>query len=135
MLFFAHNYKIRRDRNELKDLALRFLPYPDTSKTYTPLNSKYNQTSTDNYYNPVFSYKYTGYWSDIYRFGIVFIYSDNTLSEVYNTRGGCNINDNSEYTDIKFEENGTRIYITHDESNYSITNGNNSQNKSKANVD
>ncbi|WP_442911561.1 hypothetical protein [Lachnospira sp.] len=47
---------------------------------------------TGEYYNTNNIYHYTGYWNDeIYRFGIVFIFNDNTLSPVFNIRGATEV--------------------------------------------
>jgi hypothetical protein len=86
MLFFAHNYREKSHHDDLRDIALRFIPKAVTEE-YTPLESDYSGNFTNTYYNSLFTYNKTGYWSDIYRFGMVFIYSDNTLSDVYNVRG------------------------------------------------
>jgi hypothetical protein len=43
-------------------------------------------------------YKYTGYWnSEIYRFGIVFILKDDSLSPVFNVRGCNNLKDDTTF--------------------------------------
>lgn len=123
MLFFAHNYKIKKHHKELKDLALRFLPYLDKSLIYTSLNPEYKDNITNTYYNPQFTYKYTGYWSDIYRLGIVFMYSDYTLSDVYNVRGCEELQDilNTEHNfqDIPIkDDNGIRRYIKYNEETF-----------------
>ena len=126
MLFFGHNYKIKQNYTELKDLALRFLPYVDNSAIYKPFNASYELNSTNiqnTYYNPVFIYNKTGYWSDIYRFGIVFIYNDLTLSDVYNVRGGWieKINEIPTYTRIDVtDEDGIRKFISYNKADYLI---------------
>lgn len=45
------------------------------------------------YYNPISIYYYLGYWpEELYRFGIVYIFKDDSLSPVYNLRG-CKFSD------------------------------------------
>ena len=49
-------------------------------------------TNSYEYYNTKNIYYNVGYWdNEIYRLGVVYIMSDNSLSEVFNVRGGNNI--------------------------------------------
>ena len=56
------------------------------------ITGNYNLLSTQGsrkgcYYNTLNTYYNTGYWPDEYRFGIVFIYDNNLLSQVFNVQG------------------------------------------------
>lgn len=88
MLFLANVDKPEIPYNDLADCALRFLPYK-VLDDYTPnIDTEYKGSATNNYYDPNFIYSKVGYWDDeIYRGGIVFIQSDNTLTPVFNVRG------------------------------------------------
>ena len=116
-LFFGNfiqdiqNYKI------FQDLALRMLPYAIYEKTEL-MTIHYNAIN-DNfmYYDPNNIYYRLGYWDEeIYRFGIVFIQNDYSLSPVFNIRG---INKlpifeqiNDVYTSFNmYNENGELDYI------------------------
>mgnify|MGYP006986343093 FL=1 len=76
------------------------------------------------YYNTKNIYYNVGYWdNEIYRLGVVYIMSDNSLSEVFNIRGGNNIKNINDYTTDNpeinpvtlYDDNGNRQYITIDE--------------------
>jgi hypothetical protein len=57
------------------------------------------------YYNTKNIYYNVGYWdNEIYRLGVVYIMSDNSLSEVFNVRGGNNIYDINSYTTVSNSE-------------------------------
>lgn len=130
MLFLGNVDRPKLEYEDLADCALRFLPYIDTSKEYniSQIKSDYSGDVSNTYYDSNFIYNFVGYHSDeIYRFGIVFILSDNTLSEVYNVRGAFNIgSDYNSYTKVDFYEPGTteRKFINFDEQYYSIINEN-----------
>ncbi len=132
-LFLGHNYKIPQNYREFRDIALRFLPIADCGSTYEPLSSNYSGSLQNTYYNPMFSYKKTGYWDDFYRFGIVFIQSDGTYSDVYDVRGCSNLTDNTEFSHIRFQdENDNRNYIAWDETSYSIISDSQVQSKTQS---
>ena len=128
MLFLANVHKPDIPYTELQDISLRFLPSVDNKKydITSKIDKNYNISDGENYYNSQFIYNYTGYWPDeIYRFGVVYILSDNTLSPVFNIRGGV-IHNTDTYTDtwsdIRFyEKDGARNYISYDEQTYLIT--------------
>jgi hypothetical protein len=75
------------------------------------------------YYNVENIYNYTSYWDEeIYRFGVVYILNNYTLSPVFNVRGKSNVgldaNDSTKlenyYTDPHaplYDTNGNRIFI------------------------
>ena len=61
--------------------------------------------------------------NELYRLGIVYILPDNSLSPVFNIRGGYQIGSESEtnYTEIDtFDPEKNRIYINISEDNYQI---------------
>lgn len=126
MLFLGNVDRPKLEYEDMADCALRFLPCVDTSKVYnvSQIKSDYTGETTNTYYDPNFIYNSVGYHNDeIYRFGIVFILSDNTLSEVYNVRGVQDIpEDYKEYTHVDFFEKDTkeRKYINFDEQYYNI---------------
>jgi len=88
MLFFGNIVKNSDNYKELQDCALRIVPeiYP---KTIDNFDNEYYGGGSGGYYNPKNIYDTTGYFNnEYYRFGVVFIYKNGTLSNVYNTLGG-----------------------------------------------
>ena len=88
MLFFGNIVKNSDNYQELSDCALRIVP----EVLPTTFNSlKWDYTSSDGqyaYYNTTNIYNNVGYFDqEYYRFGVVFIYQNGTLSNVYNTLG------------------------------------------------
>lgn len=73
------------------------------------LNYKYNENFIDvgyEYYNANNIYYKLGYWDEeIYRFGIVYILNNYTLSPVFNTRGRKLIGNSETFTDFKLTDN------------------------------
>lgn len=64
------------------------------------------------YYNPWNIYYRLGYWpGEIYRFSVVFIMKDYSLSPAFDTRGVNNLSVENNFTDIPLYENGARNYI------------------------
>lgn len=125
MLFLGNITKPNIPYEELADLSLRFLPYRNTKDYNAQLTPSYMiQGSNDGYYDPKFIYEFTGYWNnELYRLGIVYILPDNSLSPVFNIRGGYQIGSESEtnYTEIDtFDPEKNRIYINISEDNYQI---------------
>lgn len=128
ILFLANVDRPRIPYEDLKDCALRFLPYVDTKSTYPveQIGEDYSGNISGTYYDASYIYKKVGYHCDeIYRLGIVFILSDNTLSEVFNVRGTADLSNNVDgYSEIAFykESNGERVrnYINFDEQYYNI---------------
>lgn len=101
-LFLGNIKKSEINTKALKNLALHFYPYVvkqsigTVDKDYK-LSSGKNGTYRGEYYNTNNIYHYTGYWNDeIYRFGIVFIMKDGSLSPVFNIRGRCNVSTEDE---------------------------------------
>lgn len=130
MLFLANVHKTDIPYLELQDISLRFVPFVNL-KSYDitqKIDKDYNPVDTQNYYNPQFIYNYTGYWpGEIYRYGIVYILADNTLSPVFNIRGGRIDSSKQEWANIDFytweEGKKKRNYISFDEQDYSISGG------------
>lgn len=84
MLFFGNIHKNIDDYKELSDCALRIVP----TLSEKDFNIDIPQYKDSKYYNSKCVYNYTGYMNnEYYRFGVVFIYDNGTLSNVYNTLG------------------------------------------------
>ena len=87
MLFFGNIVKNTDNYTELQDCALRIIPKV-YEKDFEKLNNDYESNQTYCYYNSINIYNQVGYFDqEFYRFGIVFIYKNGTLSNVYNTLG------------------------------------------------
>lgn len=136
MLFLGNITTPKIEYKELQDLSLRFRPtltsteYNVSSKvdaSYLP-----QQDYDNSYYNSKFIYEKTGYWrNEIYRFGIVYILSDNSLSPVFNTRGmklGISGSDYSEF-DV-YDNDGERQYIAYNEETFLVIKDNKENNPS-----
>lgn len=83
-----------RDYNKLQQIAWRIIPrvIEPTRKigslTYYYTNYSSLEDNKGGYYNPKNVYNSVGYWpEEIYRFGVVFIFSDNSTSHVFNIQG------------------------------------------------
>lgn len=90
MLFLGNVTKNNEEHDLLSKLALYIIPQLDCSKTCNVdlLSSTYNGSIKNTYYDPNFIYNSVGYWEDeLYRFGVVFIRANSTLTPVYNIRG------------------------------------------------
>lgn len=130
-LFLGNIAKPDIPYKDLTDISLRMLPIlnsVDSKNTIGQVDYNYVDDSSlinsYEYYNTKNIYYNVGYWdNEIYRLGVVYIMSDNSLSEVFNIRGGNNIKnindyttDNSEINPVKlYDNNGNRQYITIDE--------------------
>ena len=118
MLFFGNIVKNTDNYKELTDCALRIFPKVEL-QTLEDINSNYNPTNNSyGYYETINIYNKTGYFpEEYYRFGVVFIYSNGTLSNVYNTFGyECN-NKDATYPEKLYTltgANGERQYINYD---------------------
>ena len=113
MLFMGNVKKEEIPYKELADLSLRFWPSLEQEDSIGFVNENYKDTSGKyEYYNVNNLYYRLGYWNDeIYRFGIVYIMKDYSLSPVFNVRGRELIRLNDSCT-IEPIYNGTaRIYI------------------------
>mgnify|MGYP006378207019 FL=1 len=123
----------------MTDISLRMLPIlnsVDSKNTIGQVEYNYVDDSSlinsYEYYNTKNIYYNVGYWdNEIYRLGVVYIMSDNSLSEVFNIRGGNNIKNITDYTinnpeinpEILYNDNGDRQYITIDEDTNCIHGG------------
>lgn len=120
MLFFGNVTNQIIDYKEFADLSLRFMAKPDTTKIYFPVPHDYNNTIEGTYSDPKFIYNYTGYQNhEIYRFGIVYLMSNGTLSPVFNIRGMFFTDESQTYSNFNvyntIDEVTTRNYITYNE--------------------
>lgn len=89
MLFLGNVANPEIEYKELTDLSLHFLAELNTSNNIGRVDKDYTDSSGRyEYYNVMNIYNKLGYWNDeIYRFGIVYILNDFTLSPVFNIRG------------------------------------------------
>ena len=89
MLFFGNIVKNSDNYKELTDCALRIVPEIIANTNFKTVNNKYEAIDGNlGYYNSINMYNNVGYFDqEYYRFGIVFIYQNGTLSNVYNTLG------------------------------------------------
>jgi hypothetical protein len=90
MLFFGNIVKNSDNYKELQDCALRIIPTieEDTTVSKIRMDIDYNNNSNFGYYSSFNVYNSVGYFNnEYYRFGVVFIYENGTLSNVYNTVG------------------------------------------------
>ena len=128
MLFFGNIVKNTDNYKELQDCALRIIP-------------KYHETDIEEekYYKSSEIYNSVGYFNnEYYRFGVVFIYQNGTLSNVYNTLGYDLQYDvslqNNELYKLDNDDNPsylTRNYIKIDDEGFIINNENIFNNSSK----
>jgi hypothetical protein len=92
----ANIHKSRVEYDKLTKLSLCFCPYK-SEEEYPLIDNgidvDYNiSASVDGYYDSEFIYDKTGYWpGDLYRFGVVYILKDGSLSPVFNIRGATNV--------------------------------------------
>lgn len=137
MLFLGNSCKPDMMYKDLSDISLRLLPYliesdserfiGKTSYNYSDLS---DQSYSHEYYNTLNIYNKVGYWNEeIYRFGVVYIMKDGSLSPVYNIRGKNGIPKFEELqsaylqSDLwKYENNKkVRNYIPIDESTFDVS--------------
>lgn len=137
MLFLGNSCKPDMMYKDLSDISLRLLPYliesdserfiGKTSYDYSDLS---DQSYNHEYYNTLNIYNKVGYWNEeIYRFGVVYIMKDGSLSPVYNIRGKNGIPKFEELqsaylqSDLwKYENNEkVRNYIPIDESTFDVS--------------
>lgn len=119
-IFLGNLQKTYINYSELTDLSLRIVP------TLKITSSGYSDEGSMLYADTQKIYNNVGYWGrEIYRFGIVYIYSNNTLSPVFNILGnkytGEDINSYSSYKELYpiFTGENNRTYVkinpeTHD---------------------
>lgn len=88
MLFFGNIVKNSDNYRELSDCALRIIPELVTEHLSEIDNNYQSPDNTYSYYDSLNIYNKVGYFNqEYYRFGVVFIYNNGTLSNVYNTIG------------------------------------------------
>jgi hypothetical protein len=133
MLFMGNVANADLPYKELTDLSLRFLPQINTSNSIGHVDQNYKDSTGEyEYYNANNIYYKLGYWNDeIYRFGVVYILNDYTLSPVFNVRGIRNLYDaTSSRSETSFDyypvrnKNGEREYIEIDKETFSLRNTN-----------
>lgn len=104
-LYFGNITQESTNIEDLQDASLRIIPYiqaQPSEQLIGDLNAYYKDISSKAsnkcmYYNTKNIYNYVGYWpEEIYRFGIVYIMADGTLSSVFNVLGIRNNIKNSE---------------------------------------
>ena len=126
MLFFGNIHKNTDNYKELQDCALRIIPNIEIT-TLKNIDNNYKVGGTTSaYYNSNNMYNLTGYFNnEYYRFGVVFIYNNGTLSSVYNTLGGvlteAHISYNSSTNTLYQDSNSpvlVRKYIQTDDSGW-----------------
>lgn len=129
-LFLGHIKDVKIPYQELSDISLRFLPFIKSEDYLANFDENYNGNYSQSYYNPVFTYNKTGYWNhEIYRFGIVYILQDNSLSPVFNVRGGDLVDSDPKWSKHSFiDSNGNRNYISKDINNIIIYNEQDNEN-------
>lgn len=131
MLFLGNVNKHEPDHADLQDISLRIYPTLDSTDARSligELNELYNKNSGytgTEYFSTSNIYNYVGYWDEeIYRFGIVYILKDGSLTPVYNTRGitieEAQPENPLSVESVKDEDNGKRKYLTVDEHTYII---------------
>lgn len=126
-LFFGNIQKSEINYRELADLSLYFAPQLHLKPYTNYYDPTYKTEITDTYCDVKFIYNYVGYQNDeIYRFGIVYILNDNTLSPVFNIRGTYfddEVNWDKQQSHIKYNDmqpydsiTNKRTYIQYNES-------------------
>ena len=95
-LFMANIHKTKVEYDRLAKLSLCFCPYK-YEEAYPLINDgiteAYEIYATSNgYYDTKYIYDKTGYWpGELYRFGVVYILKDGSLSPVFNIRGATGL--------------------------------------------
>ena len=94
ILFLGNTQGYKQNYAELQQLAWKIIPREvETEGLIGGLSGDYDLMSVQGsqqglYYNTKNVYKYTGYWPDeYYRFGVVFIFDNNLVSNVFNIQG------------------------------------------------
>lgn len=108
-LFFGNVSKPDIPYSKLAQLSLNILPTPiyKEEDSIGFLDENYidisNSVNKYEYYNPNNIYYRLGYWEDYYRFAVVYILPDYTLSPAFNIRGGVFSNGKYKYSSISSE--------------------------------
>lgn len=125
MLFLGNVHKPDIPYLELADLSLRFKLQLNDSNNIGFVNENYiDESGNYEYYNALNIYYKLGYWNDeIYRFGIVYIFNDYTLSPVFNLRGVKELTTNTQYDKYDlYDSNGKRQYINYNKETFNLDN-------------
>lgn len=123
MLFLANiqtdNHESSKEYEDLREFSCRIIPKQiingNTGKQEDlvefDLDSDYNSNTHNNYYSSKFIYDKTGYHQEeLYRFGIVYIRKDGSLTPVFNTLGYINDVPTRQIADsLKFDFNTNTI--------------------------
>lgn len=128
MLFLGNVQKPEIPYKDLQDLSLRIYPTLTTASIGNCDQNYYDGTGGYEYYNVLNIYNKLGYWNDeIYRFGVVYIFNNGTLSPVFNVLGTAQL---TETNDSKPEDsapkypamyiNDVRQYLSIDKDNYQL---------------
>lgn len=115
-LFLANLTKPSIDYQDFVDISLRMLPEYD-STSVIQLDERYEKTQNGDYlyYDVKNIYNKVGYWEEeIYRLGVVYILSDNSLSPVFNIRG-AELTGNTKY--FNYHQKKDNSYIKPDDYN------------------
>lgn len=127
MLFLGNVHKPDIPYLELSDLSLRLKLQLNASESNNIgfVNEKYQDPSGQyEYYNANNIYYKLGYWNnEIYRFGIVYILNDYTLSPVFNLRGVKELTTSTVYSDYDlYLDDGSRNYISYNKETFALDN-------------
>lgn len=101
MLFLGNVSKYTPNHETLMKLSQGFIPYyqSKTEKEEFGKELEHTYTTSCGYYNIKTIYNKLGYWNEeMYRFGIVYILNNGSLSPVYNIRGINNVKNISDYS-------------------------------------
>lgn len=127
MLFFGNVKEAEIDYEELTDLSLRITPEL-THIDIGHINQEYKDDSSSDsrryeYYNANNIYNYLGYWDDdFYRFGVVYILNNYTLSPVFNIRGINELNTSTKFKEIPvYNDKGGRNKIIRNKETFEIS--------------
>ncbi len=129
-LFFGNVSTPEIPYQDLQDLSLRITPEPCAEEydIRSKIDENYIPQSDykNSYYNSKFIYDKTGYWpGEIYRFGIVYILKNDTLSPVFNVRGYTeHISSNKDiYRVFEESEDGSeeRHYLSYNEEDFTLS--------------
>ena len=102
-LFMANIHKTKVEYDRLSKLSLCFCPYKH-EEAYPLINDGITETyeiyaTSEGYYDTNYIYNKTSYWpGELYRFGVVYILKDGSLSPVFNIRGATNVDVYSRYS-------------------------------------
>ena len=133
MLFFGNVQEQEIDYDDLTDLSLRITPEL-THIDIGHINQEYKEDSKESkaetpkirryeYYNANNIYNYLGYWDDeFYRFGVVYILNNYTLSPAFNIRGINELNTSTKFKEIPvYNDKGGRNKIIRNKDTFEIS--------------